>query len=189
MTLRDEKLDGLLRQAREGDEFAFASLVARLREQIVRWALVITADSDDAEDVAQQVSMTLHRKLRDFEGRSLLTSWLYTIVRNQSLNLVRRRTGRRETELDEETPSPISGDVDAQLTRLDNQRSAAVVRSFFRDLPPRQRELIELIDTEGYTVPEAAEFMGIEQDTARVHLLRARRTIRSRMLETQKDWP
>jgi RNA polymerase sigma factor (sigma-70 family) len=70
---------------------------------------------------------------------------------------------------------------------MESRRAAALVRSFFTDLPPRQRELLELIDAQGYTAVEAAQIMGIEPETARGHLLRARRTMRAKMLELHPE--
>jgi RNA polymerase sigma-70 factor (ECF subfamily) len=187
MTLRDDQTSGLLQRARAGDEAAFNALVNSVRDKIFRWALIITGDSDDAEDVTQQVTLKLHGKLAEFQERSRLTTWLYTITRNTALDMINKPARKREESLSEDTVTELSDDVDVKITRLDNQRAASVVRAFFTDLPPRQRELIELIDNEGCTAGEAAQAMGIEPETARVHLLRARRTLRARMLEVHPE--
>ena len=186
MTLRDDMTDGLLQRARAGDDAAFDRLVTHLRTRIFRWALVITGDSDDAEDVTQQVTLAMHRKLSDFKERARFTTWLYSIARNRSLDVLAHRSKHAANVSLDEMPD-VSDDVDRQITRLHDDRAAAIVRAFFSELPARQRELIELIDTQGYTTPEAAELMGIEQETARVHLLRARRTIRAKMLESPPE--
>lgn len=188
MTLTKAAIDGLLQRARTGDELALAALIAGVRERVFRWALVMTGDSDDADDVTQQVSLTLHGKLHAFEERAQFTTWLYAVVRNKALGLAQKASHRREVQIDEaQLPAALSADMEAQLSRLDNERAAGLVRSFFTELPPRQRELIELIDKEGYSAAEAAALMGIEPETARVHLLRARRTIRARMLNEHPE--
>jgi len=81
----------------------------------------------------------------------------------------------------------VSDDVDEQIERIANRRAVTIVRAYFDELPPRQRELIELIDTQGLTAAEAATLLGIEPETARVHLMRARRSIRSKMLESHPE--
>ncbi|HEX6559632.1 MAG TPA: RNA polymerase sigma factor [Longimicrobiales bacterium] len=188
MTFDDAQIDGLLGAARNGDAAAFDRLVSGLRPRIYRWALVIVGDADDADDVAQQVSMTLHRKLRDFERRSRFTTWLYTITRNSAIELTRRASRKHETSMDQEQLSDRGAELPRQqIDRIADERKAALVRSFFSELPARQRELIELIDSQGYSTAEAAELMGIEPETARVHLLRARRLIRGRMLELHPE--
>jgi RNA polymerase sigma factor (sigma-70 family) len=188
VTLTEAAIHELLQRARTGDEAAAASLIGGMRDRVFRWALVMTRDSDDAEDVAQQVSMSVHKSLNDFEARSSFSTWLYAVVRNTSVELMRKSARRNATPLNDDIVDPmLSSSTSDRLTAIGNQRIAAIVRAFFADLPPRQRELIELVDTEGYSAAEAARMIGIEPETARVHLLRARRTLRSRMLEAHPE--
>ena len=188
MTHTDAQIEALLQRARAGDEAAFASLIAAVHGRVQRWALVITRDHDDAEDVTQQVSITLHRKLHDFQERSRFTTWLYAVVRNAAMELRRKAVRRHEQQVAEDAlPGALSDDVEIRLGAMENQRAAALVRSYLTELPARQRELIELIDQGEYTVGEAAALMAIQPATARVHLLRARRTIRARMLELHPE--
>src|SRR5688572_17518125 len=159
-----------------------------MRERVFRWALIITGDSDDAEDVAQQVSLSLHRNLTGFDERSRFTTWLYAVVRNAAIEIGRKAARKHEVQVDaEDLPQPISDDTEQQIDRIDNRRAANIVRAFFAELPPRQRELIELVDTQGRSAAEAAAIMQIEPETARVHLMRARRTIRIRMMESHPE--
>jgi RNA polymerase sigma-70 factor (ECF subfamily) len=182
------RIEQLLRDAKAGDQAALGTLIGDVRERVFRWALVITRDPDDAEDVTQQVSLAVHRKVRDFEERSRFTTWLYAVVRNTAIELMRKPSRRHEIPFaDDETPAPVAQRVEDQLQRLTDQRAAALVRAFFAALPNRQRELIELVDVEGYSAVEAAQLIGIQADTARVHLMRARRTIRLRMLESHPE--
>lgn len=179
---------GLIAAAQAGDERAFARLLGAVRDQIFRWSIVITADSDDAEDITQQVSLALHRKLRQFEGRSAFSTWLYRIVRNTALESRRRARFSREVSFDENVAEgSLSRVTEDRLQELHDARSVELIRALFVTLPPRQRELIDLVDTQGFKVVEAAEMMEIEPETARVHLLRARRTLRTRMLELHPE--
>lgn len=173
----------LIDRARAGDERAFTRLVGSVRGQIFRWALVITADSDDAEDITQQVTMILHRKLHQFEQRSSFSTWLYRIVRNTAIESRKRVRYQRETSFDQDAvEATLSPATEDRLSAIHDAQSAALIRAMFVELPPRQRELIDLVDTLGFKTVEAAEMMDIEPETARVHLLRARRTLRTRML-------
>ena len=153
-----------------------------MRDQIFRWALVITGDADDAEDITQQVSVTLYRKLNLFEDKSAFTTWLYRIVRNTAIESRRRARFTREVTFDDDALQTISAVTEDRLAMIEDAQSVALVRAMFEQLPPRQRELIELVDTQGFKTVEAAEMMEIEPETARVHLMRARKTLRSRML-------
>ena len=188
MTLTEAAIHELLQRVRTGDEAAAASLIGGMRDRVFRWALVMTRDSDDAEDVAQQVSMSVHKSLNGFEARSSFSTWLYAVVRNTSMELMRKTARRNAKPLnDDVVDETLSASTNDRLTAIANQRIAAIVRAFFADLPPRQRELIELVDTEGYSAAEAARMIGIEPETARVHLLRARRTLRAKMLEAHPE--
>ena len=179
---------GLIAAARAGDERAFAKLLHGVRDQIFRWALVITADSDEAEDITQQVSITLHRKLHMFEERSAFTTWLYRIVRNTAVEAGRRARFTRETSFDDEHATiELSSATEDRLQQIHDAKSVELIRALFSQLPPRQRELLDLVDMQGYKSVEAAEMMDIEPETARVHLLRARRTLRAKMMEQHPE--
>lgn len=178
----------LILAARNGDERALARLLDAVRGQVFRWALMMTADSDDAEDIAQQVSLKLHRKLRQFDQRSAFSTWLYRIARNTAIEARRGARFTHEVSLDgDEVRGTLPAPTEDRLQKIDDAQSAALIRALFTELPARQRELIELVDTRGYNTVEAAEMMEIEPETARVHLLRARRTLRAKMLELHPE--
>jgi RNA polymerase sigma-70 factor (ECF subfamily) len=176
-------LETLAARARTGDEGAFAALATAVREQVRRWALVRTGDPDDAEDVAQNVVIRLHRALAGFEGRSRFTTWLYRLTSNAATELIRGR-GRRMRLHDAAAAEhgDASDALEDRIGEMENARAAALARTFFAELPGRQREVFDLVDLQGHTPAEAAEMLEIEQSTARVHLLRARRALRERIL-------
>ena len=157
-------------------------LIGAVRARVVRWATVVTGDVDDAEDVAQRVSLKLHDELGQFEAKSRFTTWLFRVVRNTAFDLRRSAWRRRSTQYDEDAMQQIVDSTGDAIERIDNENRAALIRSFFTELPPRQRQLIELVDQEGCTPTEAADVLGIEPETARVHLMRARRTLREKMM-------
>jgi len=180
---RPEELEAEAARARDGDEGAFARLANTVREQVHRWALVRTGDADEAEDVAQRVLIKMHRGLHAFEGRSRFTTWLYRLTANAAVEHGRARTRRLEVHRDAaEPPPPLTPGLEERIARLESEQTAALVRGFFGDLPPRQRELVDLVDVQGYTAVEAAAMLELEPATVRVHLFRGRRALRERML-------
>lgn len=162
---------------------AMAALLVASRERVYRWALVRTGDPDDADDVAQEVSMALHRRLDQFGGRSRFSTWLYRLAANAASELHRRSRRRREVHglASDET---VTAALDERIAGLADRRIADTVRGFFATLPDRQRELVDLVDLQGYTAAQAAEMLEIEPATARTHLFRGRRALRERLLET-----
>lgn len=179
----DRRLRVLVEETRRGNATAFAELVDRVSGRIRGWALRITGDPDDADDVAQLVLLRLHRHADAFEGRSRVTSWLFRITRNIAL-AQRMQARRRAALLDAHAASePGTAAAAHDDTPLDASALARLVRAFRTGLSPRQRSVFELADLQGVPLPEIARRLGIAPVTVRVLLSRARRTIRLRMLE------
>ena len=173
--------------AQGGDAAAREALLARCHPTIFRWALVQVGDADEAEDVAQEALVRLDAGLDGFAGKSLFATWLYRVTRNVALEMGRRaaRTLRLRSALalrpDDEsaTADPADG-VHAETV-------TALVRALFDDLPPRQREVFYLADLEELAPVEIAQRLGLEPATVRVHLLRARRSLRARILSEHPE--
>jgi len=178
----DDELTKLVVRVRGGNAAAFEELARRVRDRVRQWARRLVADDDEAEDVAQLVLVRMHERLDEFEGRSRFGSWLYRITRNVALE--RRRIEARRTALlarelasQPETSSPTTGaDV------ADDARIRSLIASHFAALPSRQREVFELVELRGLASSDVAVQLGIDASTVRVLLLRARRTIRARLL-------
>src|SRR5690242_1533740 len=71
----------LVALTREGDARAFATLVERYRPVVFRWAIALTGDGDEADDITQEVFVRVHRKLGSFRGDGPFDAWLYRITR------------------------------------------------------------------------------------------------------------
>ena len=177
-TLRDDAtIDELARAAQQGDELARARLLAAVRPRILRWAIVHSGAPDDAEDITQQALLTVHRQLSSFAHGSRFTTWLYTLTRRIAADW--QRTRNRRKHLLETRSAPQQ---QATQRHDDHAHLVALVRAQLASLPARQRELFDLVDLQGYTPLEAAELLGMNHNTARVHVLRARRAIRARII-------
>ncbi len=177
-----EGLEGLAERARSGDDGALDTLLRRVQPRVYRWALVRTGSPDDADDVSQAVLLTLHRKLDDFQGRSRFTSWLYRMTMNEAIDSLRARAARermREGVAAERRPPTGPPGVE----EVTDARLVELVRTFFTELPERQRQVFDLVDLQGLGPSEVAEMLEMNRSTVRVHLFRARRAIRRRILE------
>ena len=180
----DEGLEQLVRQAQSGNEDAFRRLVERCHAQVFRWALVRTGDADDADDVAQNVLVRLSTHLDRYDGRSRFTTWLYRVTANAAGGFFRRAAARRRMVQRLEHWGADEGASPADpLGQLHAANVAGLVRTFFDELPVRQREILDLADLQGFGPAEIAEMLKINAATVRAHLFRARRTLRARMLE------
>lgn len=178
----DTHLVSLAAGAAAGDASAFALLASSVRGRVVGWAGAITGNRDDAEDVAQLVLLRLRDHVHRFEGRSRFTSWLFQVTRNVTLSSMQRER-RRQALLATQDSGNFGPSAPGANETEDGHRIAALVQSCFTDLTDRQREVFEWIDLRGIPAPEVARRLGIAPATVRVLLMKARHTIRLRLLE------
>lgn len=181
--LSDREILDLARRAGKGERGARERLAGALRPLVCRWALVMTGDPDDAEDVAQLVLMKVLNSIASFDGRSRVTSWVYRITRNASLDHQRaRRQEQRLAEKAEWLAEAQAAELEDPLDEIEMKRTLRLIRALVTELPMMQREVFDLVDLQGLRPKEAARLLGMNPNTLRVHLLRARRRMRKEML-------
>src|SRR5436190_14680003 len=99
----------LVASAKAGDKAAFEELVSQTHRRVYTLAYRLVGDRFDAEDVAQEAYLRMFRGLSGFREEARFETWMYRIVTNSAINLLRRR-GRSEELVDEDTvaelPSP-----------------------------------------------------------------------------------
>jgi RNA polymerase sigma-70 factor (ECF subfamily) len=176
----DDDLPSLVDGVRAGRPAAVERLVARVQGRVRAWAGRFTDDQDVADDVTQDVLISLEQRVKKFHGASRFSTWLFAVTRNVALS--RRRVETRRAMLLERRTEVDARDV-AETPDPDAEVLAALVLRYFDALPKKQRQIFELADIRGLTPAEIARDLGMQQVTVRAHLFMARQTIRSRMLE------
>ncbi len=161
--------------AQGGNHDAFASLVKLHQRRAYAVCRAIVVTHEDAEDAVQEGFLHAFRALDRFLPDQPFGAWLFRIMANASLDLVRRRKVRDADELPETLALPFKdpGESDELRRRI----SEAMLQ-----LTERQRSVIVLHNVEGFTHGEIAEMLGIPEGTARSDLHHARATLR-RLLE------
>lgn len=169
--------DALLARMRAGDERAFEAIYLRYQGRIYRFVLHMTGSPAAAEDVTQEVFLTLICQPERFDSRrGTLQAFLYGIGRNHALrHLERERDLAGSADLDEamfaDAPDAESHDTLAELTRGEMVRQ---VQEAVRSLPAIYREVIVLCDLQEMTYAEAAQVLASAAGTIRSRLHRAR---------------
>lgn len=176
----------LAERARLGDADAFSQIVTALHPRVFRWALTFARDTEEAEEITQDTFILVYRKLDQFRGNSALEGWVYLIARNVAL--ARHRKARRRKSLYDAVPGGDDVYVTDPGARVDRQRVAEYIRHFFRALPPRQREVFDLVDLQGFDPVEVAAMIGAKPATVRGNLFKARSSIRARILSLHPAW-
>lgn len=172
-------LDDRLRPPTGGRD-DFTPLVHRFRNRIRGWARRFSGDPDEAEDIAQDVLLRLHARGRTVGEGGRIVGWLYRVTHNVAHD--RRVLARRRQELLAEFTNPDAVATPPEATSISPEGLARLVADYRDALTPRQREVFTLIDLEGRSAEDVAGQVGLAASTVRVHLARARRTIRLRML-------
>lgn len=168
--------EDLLIRVHSGDEQAFVSLYRRRQGAIFRFALHMTGVEAQAEDIVQEVFLTLLRGDCGFDpGRGSLSGYLFGIARKLVLRHVER--GRLDVALDtglEESGLPELAVDDDPAVDLSRREGLDALRRAVLALPRRYREVVVLCDLEETDYSDAAEALGCPIGTVRSRLHRAR---------------
>lgn len=179
---REEVLTDLVNRTGTGDEEAFATLVDRLESRIRRWAAKLSIDADAADDLTQLTLIRLHERAGQFDRRSRVTSWLYRMMQNLATDA--RRSDARRTMREQHALLGLPNVATAETEdAVDAERLAAILTSYRTMLSAREREVFELVDLHGTAAAEVSTRLKIAPATVRVLLLRARRKLRTQMLQ------
>ena len=177
----------LISRAQGGDPSAFRLLVERHQRRAFSIALGLVRDEQDAREVVQEAFLRVHKGLATFEGGSSFFTWLYRIVTNLAIDLV-RKPGRRDAELADDhalSDDDASGDL-ALVSRIDGSDPLDVVRrreiagrihAALEALPPYHRGVILMREVEGMSYEEMAEAMGVSKGTIMSRLFHARQKL------------
>jgi RNA polymerase sigma-70 factor, ECF subfamily len=187
-----EREDVLLRRAAKGDEDAFLHLYRRHQAALYRFALRMTGSAWAAEEIVQDVFMTLMREPKKFDvSRGALGAYLYGIARNRVMKHVERAP--REIPLEEKHEDGsgagiVLRDVFTPATWTEQKERSEHVRAAVLDLPAEFRETVVLCELEELSYEEAAQLIGCPVGTIRSRLHRGRALLLAK-LEMLRDVP
>lgn len=180
---KDSEEAALVRRVQAGDEMAFREIVERYQSKVFSIIYGILRNHNDAEDIAQQVFTKVYFSIRNFDFRSSLLTWVYKITVNECYDYLRKKKVRKlvyESDFSEEDALRMENSEPAR-----DQRPAVDVRLAQRDLamkllarlPEEERRLLLLKEVEGHSVEELAQMTGINENTIKVKLFRARQKL------------
>lgn len=175
----------LVERLKRQDEAAFNELVRLYDKRVFRLVLRMLNDRAEAEDVAQEVFVTIFKAIGNFRGESKLSTWIYRIATNHCKNRIKyldRRARGKKSELDELSEhaamESASMSSSAQVARPDEQAEAnqieTIVRAAIAELDEDQRELVILRDVENLSYEEIQQITGLPEGTVKSRLHRAR---------------
>lgn len=174
----------LIERAKRGESQAFRELVERHQRRALTLAMALVRDEQDAREVVQEAFLRVHRGLDSFQGSSSFFTWLYRIVTNLSIDLM-RRPARRETEVEayldhvDEHDIPFLSRIDGAdpFDAVRRQEIAKRIERGLAELPHYHRGVIVMREVHGMTYEEMAEAMGVSKGTIMSRLFHARQKL------------
>ena len=182
----------LLERARQGDASAFDMLIRRHDKHLYRIARSVLPDDAEAEDAVQEAFIRAFTGLRNFRGSASLRTWLTRIVLNEAI----RRRGRRPSMVElgalhaaqERTRRPAHSAA-LRAREQDPERAAAqgqirkMLEKAIDSLPAAFRIVFVMRDVEEFSTAETATLLGLQEETVKTRLHRARRMLRESLGE------
>ena len=170
----------LVRQLQSGDELAYRSFVERYQRRILRLAYGILRNQGDAEEIAQLVFVKVFLSIKSFAGRSSLFAWIHRIAANECYSILRKRAF--VVSLDAPDPDAASS---ASLRTCKQPGPAwdtvVLQRNYLNrllaTLPEQDRHLLLLREVEGFSMAELADATGVNENSVRIRLFRARQRL------------
>ncbi len=148
MIFREVEDRDLVLQARTGDVEAYNRLVSRWEKRIYNYVLRLVNDSEDAQDLSQDVFLKAYQSLRKLDDPARFSGWLYRIAHNESYSLLRKR--KPETEVVDQPPPS------APRSRMLPVETSLAVNAALERLSPDQREAVVLKVYQGFKFDEIA---------------------------------
>jgi len=184
----------LIKGIQEGDRKSFQILVETYQRMVVNTCLAIVHNKADAEDLAQDVFLEIFRTAQNFRGESKISTWLYRIATNRSLNFVRNKKRKGFFQSLEDTflggknrNSEISesrGDQPDQ--NITDQQRSDVLHQAIDKLPEKQRIAFTLNKYEELPYQQIAEVMEISLASVESLIHRAKKNLQEQLLDCYK---
>jgi len=189
VTLRERVL---IRRLQQRDEKAFEEIVRMYQHKVFNLVYRMIGNQEEAEDIAQEVFVTVFKAIDSFRGEAKFSTWLYRIAANHCKNRMKylgRRSYKATGELNEVTekeaqeaqPSSMRPHVDGPDAVLEGLELERTVQQGIKALDEEHRVLIILRDVEDLSYEEISSITGLELGTVKSRLHRARLQLKEHM--------
>ena len=165
-----------------GEQNAYAELVSRYQSYVFTLVLRMVKTREDAEEVAQDVFVKAYRSLADFRGESKFSTWLYTIANTTSITFLRKKKLDVHS-LDNEKVFEVADRKDSgfRANQVEQKSRLNMVNQAIAMLSSDDAEIITLFYKAEQNLEEIARILGLEPNTAKVRLHRARGRLKEKM--------
>jgi RNA polymerase sigma-70 factor (ECF subfamily) len=160
----------------------FKNRVLPVKNKLFRFALRIVGNTEDAEDIVQDVLIKVWDKRVEMHKFLNMEAWCMKLVKNQSLDRI--KSGQFKAYLNKEEQD-VQSEEHTPHGQSELRDTIKIVHNCISSLPEKQKQVIQLRDVEGYSYQEISEIMEIDMNQVKVNLFRARKTIKERILKQE----
>lgn len=183
----------IIKKLQKGDEKAFRQLVEKYQQIVVNTCFGLVHNTEDAEDIAQDVFIEVFRSIHKFRADSKISTWLYRIAVNRSLNFIRDNKRRKWIRSVDETNGSdnkdaykISGEADSPDTDMENSQRTALLHEAIDSLPKTQRVAFTLNKYEDLSYKEISEIMQVSLSSVESLIHRAKKNLQKKLYACYK---
>ncbi|NOR64713.1 MAG: sigma-70 family RNA polymerase sigma factor [Candidatus Scalindua sp.] len=170
----DNITENIIIEASEGSTEAFESIYKAYSGFVYNVAFRVVNNIDEAQEVTQEVFLTVYRKLKSFKFKSSLKTWVYRIAVNMAIDYARKRSKEQDHTVLYEDYNKLSKTIDPVGEEVVREEQEKTISTLLEALSPNLKVCIVLRSIEGLSYQEIAESLSININTVRSRLKRAR---------------
>ena len=183
----------LIRRLKKRDEAAFTEMVRMYQDRVFALVYRMLGDRAEAEDLSQEIFVTVFKAIDQFRGDSKFSTWLYRVATNHCKNRIKylsRRHHQRKKDIADTMESEFSGQLIRHAARPDQMAEGrqleVTIQKGLAAIDPDHREVLILRDVEHLSYQEISEILGIAEGTVKSRLFRARAALKTEIESVYK---
>lgn len=172
----------IIKKILQGEQALFAQLVQRYQRYVFTLVNRFTSNREDAEEISQDIFVKAYRSLADFRGEAKFSTWLYTVVRTSCITFLRKKQLDTTSLDNERTLIQLENKESGFNANIVEQKSRhAMLNAAIQLLSPDDSLILTLFYKGEQSLEEIGRIMGLEPNTVKVKLHRARNRLKEKM--------
>jgi len=184
----------IIEKIKRGDKDLLKELVDKYKDMVFNICFGFVKNKEDTEDITQDVFFTVYKNIKDFKFESKISTWIYRIAVNRSLNHIRKiklsrifnKISLKEESEDIEAEIPAAEDSSADFKVISKEKKNIISKAL-NGLPSNQRVAFTLCNIEGFTYEEIAEIMGCSISAVESRIHRAKMNLQKKLVIYLKE--
>lgn len=185
----------LILKSQNGDDESFSNLILPYERKMINYAYRMLGNEEDASDAVQETMIRVWKSIGSFRGKSSFSTWLYTVLNNVCLDLLRKKKRRgdhmnlsinQSDENDDEYELQVEDTSPGPFDNYRKKMAAEVLEKALSELSPEHRTVIVMRDIHGFEYEEIAKATGLSLGTVKSRINRGRLYLR-KILEENRE--